>query len=66
MKKRFTALCLILCLLSLMTACGRESESADFYLYYLNMNYTGIVPVEDEMEAQDAEGQVREAMHMLS
>ena len=66
MKKRFTALCLILCLLSLMTACGRESESADFYLYYLNMNYTGIVPVEYEMEAQDAEGQVREALHMLS
>ena len=46
MKKRFTALCLILCLLSLMTACGRESESADFYLYDLTMNYTGIVPVE--------------------
>lgn len=66
MKKRFTALCLILCLLSLMTACGRESESADFYLYYLNMNYTGIVPVEYEMEAQDAEGQVREALRMLS
>ena len=66
MKKRFTALCLILCLLSLMTACVRESESADFYLYYLNMNYTGIVPVEYEMEAQDAEGQVREALHMLS
>lgn len=66
MKKCLTALCLILCLLSLLTACGRESGHTDFYLYYLNMNYTGIVPVEYDMEATDAQGQIREAIRMLS
>ncbi len=66
MKKRFAALCLIVCLLILMTACGKENESAKFYLYYLNMNYTGIVSVEYDMQAEDAEGQVHEAIRMLS
>ena len=54
-----------LCLLMLFASCKKEEDRADFYLYYLDIDYTGIVPVEYELEAADASGQIWEALDML-
>lgn len=55
----------VCCLMMLLAGCGQKEKKADFYLYYLDIDYTGIVPVEYEMQAQDANGMILEALDML-
>lgn len=65
MRKRvISLLAAVLSLLMLLVSCGKD-EKADFYLYYVSIDFTGIVPVEYEMEAKDTNGQILEAIHML-
>lgn len=66
MRRRWTSFFVALTLLiMLFVGCGGKEKKADFYLYYLDIDYTGIVPVEYEMQAQDANGQILEALDML-
>ncbi len=68
MKRKMTiAATALLCFVLLFGGCGqKEMDPEAFYVYYLNIDYTGIVPVEYEMEAKDPEKQIREALAALS
>ena len=67
MRRRLFSLCLVLvCVLGLFAGCGEEQAGSDFYIYYLDIDYAGIVPVAYEMEAKDAGGQIQEVVDMLS
>ena len=63
-------LCILAVLLAGMTvlsACGdRPPKKADYYIYYLNKEQTKILPVPYELQADKAEGRVRELMQELN
>ncbi|MCR4612026.1 MAG: GerMN domain-containing protein [Lachnospiraceae bacterium] len=63
-KKRFVGILIVMSLILCMAGCGKDSNSK-YYVYYLNIDRTALVPVEVELETEAGSAKVDEIIEEL-
>lgn len=64
--KRIITLALIFVLSLLTVSCGKENESGEYKIYYVNTDKDGLSAVNYDYEATDTNGQINEALEKLA
>ena len=66
MKKKICAILLLcVCLLVLLSACGKEKKTGEYQVFYLNADVTRIIPEKVELKSSQEDEKMEELLKDL-